>query len=65
MVFEGKQDGNFKKDREGNGESNVWYKADGEKENRGPNGDVRIERNSGSVGKGKWSEMVWACVEEG
>ena len=47
------------------GESNVWCKADGEKENRGPNGDVRIEVNSGSVDKGEWSEMVRACVEEG
>ena len=26
-----------------NGESNVWCKTDGEKEDRGPNGDVRIE----------------------
>mgnify|MGYP001799872364 CR=1 FL=1 len=33
--------------------------------NRGPNGDVGIEGNSGSDGKGEWSEMVWACVEEG
>ena len=32
---------------------------------RGPNGDVGIEGNSSSDGKGKWSEMVWACVEEG
>ena len=39
--------------------------ADGEKENRGPDGDVRIEGNSGSDGKGEWSEMVRACVEEG
>ena len=30
-----------------------------------PNGDVRIEGNSGSDGKGEWSEMVRACVEEG
>ena len=29
-----------------------------------PNGDVGIEGNSSSIGKGKWSEMVWACVEE-
>ena len=28
-------------------------------------GDVRIEGNSCSVGKGKWSDMVRACVEEG
>ena len=27
--------------------------------------DVGIEGNSGSDGKGKWSEMVRACVEEG
>ena len=40
----------------------VWCKTDGEKENRGPK---RIEGNSGSDGKGEWSEMVWACVEEG
>ena len=57
MVFEGKGDGNLKKDRESNGESNVWCKANGEKENRGPDGDVRIERNSGSNGKGEWSDM--------
>ena len=30
-----------------------------------PNGDVGIEGKSGSDGKGKWSEMVRACVEEG
>ena len=47
-----------------NGESIVRCKTDGEKENRGPDGDVRIEGNSGSDGKGKWSEMVRACVEE-
>ena len=35
------------------------------KEDRGPNGDVGIEGNSGSDSKGEWSEMVWACVEEG
>ena len=29
----------------------MWCKADGEKENRGPDGDVRIEGNSGSDGK--------------
>ena len=28
-------------------------------------GDVRIEGNSGSDGKGEWIEMVRACVEEG
>jgi len=65
MVLEGKWDGNFKKDQESNGESNVWCKTDREKENRGPDGDVRIVGNSGSDGKGEWSEMVWACVEEG
>ena len=37
----------------------------GAKENKGPNGDVGIERNSGSDGKGEWSEMVLVCVEEG
>ena len=45
-----------------NGENNVCCKTDGEKDDRGPNGDVRIEENSGSDGKGKWSEMVRACV---
>ena len=65
MVFEGKWNGKFEKDRESNGESNVWCKTDGEKEDRGPNGDVGIEGNSGSNGKGEWSEMVRACVEEG
>ena len=48
-----------------NGESNVWCKTDGEKEDRGLNGDVGIEGNSGSDSKSEWSEMVWACVEEG
>ena len=43
----------------------MWCKADGEKEDRGPIGDVGIEGNSGSDGKGEWSEMVRACVEEG
>ena len=38
--------------------------TDGEKEDRGPSGDDGIEGNSGSDGKGEWSEMVWACVEE-
>ena len=57
--------GNFKKDRESNDESNVWCKSDGEKEDRGPKGDVGIEGNSGSDGKGEWSEMVQACVQEG
>ena len=47
------------------GESNVWCKTNGEKEDRGPNGDVGIEGNSGSNGKGEWSEMVLPCVEEG
>ena len=40
-------------------------KIDGAKEDRGPNGDVGIEGNGGSDGKGKWSEMIRACVEEG
>ena len=53
--------GNVEKD----GESNVWCKTDGEKEHRGSNGDVGIEGNSGLDGKGEWSEMVRACVEEG
>ena len=49
-----------------NVESNVWCKTDGEKEDRGPTKiNVGIEGNSGSDGKGKWSEMVQTCVEEG
>ena len=40
-------------------------KRSGEKEARGPNADVGIEGNSGSDGKGEWSEMVQACIEEG
>ena len=32
-----------------------WCKTDGEKEDRGPNGDVGIEGNSSSDGKGEWS----------
>ena len=43
----------------------MWCETDGEKEDRGTNGDVEIEGNSGSDGKGKLSEMVHACVEEG
>ena len=43
-----------------NGERNVWCKTDGEEEDRGPNGYVRIEGNSGSDGIGEWSEMVRA-----
>ena len=39
----------------------MWCKTDGEKEDRGSSG----EGNCGSGGKGEWSEMVWACVEEG
>ena len=31
----------------------------------GPNGDVGNEENSGSDRKGKWSKMLWVCVEEG
>ena len=42
----------------------MWCKTDGEKEDRGPNGDVGIEGNSGLDGKGDWSEMVQACVEK-
>ena len=65
MVSEGKSDGNFEKDRESNGESNVWCETDGEKEDRRPNGHVGIEGNSSLDGKGEWSEMVRACAEEG
>ena len=42
----------------------MWCKTDGEKEDRRPNGDFRTEGNSGLDGKGRWSEKVWACVEE-
>ena len=35
---------NATRERESNGESNVWCKTDGEKENRGPYRDVRIQR---------------------
>ena len=48
-MFEGKRDGNFKKDPESNGESNVWCKADGEKEDRGPDEDARIEAKETAV----------------
>ena len=40
----------FRKTRESNDESNLWCKTDGEKENRGPDGDVRIEGNSDADG---------------
>ena len=43
----------------------MWYKTDGEKEDRRANGDVGIEGNSGLDGKSEWSEMVRACVKEG
>ena len=43
----------------------MWCKTNGEKENRRPNGDVGIEGNSGSDGKGDWSEIVWTCAKEG
>ena len=55
----------FENDLESNSESNVWCKADGEKENKRPDGVVRIEGNSGSDGKGQLSEMVRTCAEEG
>ena len=42
-----KWNGNFEKDRE----SNVWCETDGEKEDKGPSGDVGMEGNSGSDGK--------------
>ena len=50
---------------ESNGESNVWCKTDGEKEDRRPNVDVGIEGDGGSDGEGEWSEMVRACAEKG
>ena len=43
----------------------MWCETDGEKEDRRPNGDVGIEGNSGSDGKGEWSEVVRTRVEEG
>ena len=46
----------FEKAQESNGESNVWCQTDEEKEDRGPKRDARIEGNSGSDGKGEWSE---------
>ena len=57
MVSGGKWDSNFEKDWESNGESNVWCKTDGEM--------LGLKEHSGSDVKGKWSEMVRACVEEG
>ena len=42
-----------------------WCDDDVEKKRTGSNGDVGIEGNCGSDGKGKWSELVGACVEEG
>ena len=33
-------------------------KTDGQKEEREPNGDVGIDGNSGSDGKGEWTGMV-------
>ena len=51
--------------RETSGKSSEWCKTDGEKKDRGPDGNVGIEGKSGSDGKCEWSEMVMACVEEG
>ena len=51
MMFEGKLDGSFERLREF-GESNVWCKTDVEKEDKGTNGDVGIEGDGGSDGKG-------------
>ena len=42
----------------------MWCKTDEVNKDRGPNGDVGIEGNSSSDGKGKWSEIVWVCVEK-
>ena len=42
----------------------MWCKTEEEKDDRGPNGNVGIEGNNGSDGKGEWNEMVWVCVEE-
>ena len=36
-----------------------------EKRGQRTNGDVGIEGNGGSDGKGEWSEVIRACVEEG
>ena len=55
MVFEGKWNGDFEKDRESNGESKVWCKTDGEKEDRGPNGNVGIE---GNIGSSVWQRQM-------
>ena len=60
MMFEGKWNGNFEKDQE----SNVWCKTDGEKEDRGPNGDVGIEGNSGSEQRRMEWDGTGICVEE-
>ena len=37
----------------------------GDGKDRGPDGDVRVEGNSGSDGKGEWSGIVQAFVGEG
>ena len=37
----------------------MWCKTDGEKDNRGPDGDVRIEGNCGSDGKGESNGVRW------
>ena len=49
---------------ESDGESNVWCETDGEKEDRRPNEMLGL-KETGSNGKGKWSEIVRACVKEG
>ena len=35
----------------------MWCNTYAENEDRGPNGDVVIEGNNGSDGKGKWSVL--------
>ena len=53
--------GNFEKDQESNAESNVWCKTDGEKEDRGPSGDVGLKETVVQMAKAngvRWYKHV-------
>jgi len=58
---------NFKKDLESNGESNVWCKADREKEDRRPKKTwkMQVEKESKSVGLEKKGRHESSEMENG
>ena len=52
------------KDRNINGESNVWSAAQRQKMIYGFDVHAGFEGSYGSVGNGKQCSLVWSCVEE-